>query len=98
MYLLGMMSIVRKTLRLDGTDIADALRFRPAVAAALQGKENEYRHLIDLAEALEQGRWEAMTAAADRLRIHEGEAAELLAKACAWAGTILEHAGSTLAE
>lgn len=92
MYLMGMMSIVRKTLRLEDHDLAGPLRLRPDVAAALSGTENEYFHLLKLAESLDTGDWETMAASTDALRLDEGVAAQCMEESRRWAEGILDLA------
>lgn len=92
MYLMGMMSIVRKTLRLEDNELAGPLRLRPDVAAALSGTPNEYFHLLRLAESLDRGDWETMAACTDALRLDEGIAAQCMEASRRWAENILELA------
>lgn len=92
MYLFGMMSVVRKTLQVTGEEANQVLRMSADVSAALDGADNPYRWLLELAEACEKGLWEKMERLASMLHIAEAKAAEFLLESQAWAAEILRHA------
>ncbi|MEG9430669.1 EAL and HDOD domain-containing protein [Terriglobus sp. ADX1] len=96
MYLLGMMSVVRKTLQVTGEEANQVLRMTTEMSAALDGADNPYRWLLELAEACEKGLWEQMERSASLLHVAEAKAAELLLESQAWAAGILRHAQDVL--
>ncbi|SDF46482.1 EAL and HDOD domain-containing protein [Terriglobus roseus] len=92
MYLFGMMSVVRKTLQVTGEEADQVLRMSADMSAGLDGADNHYRWLLELAESCERGMWEQMERSAAMLHVAESKAAELLLEAQAWAAAILQHA------
>ncbi|WP_156993584.1 EAL and HDOD domain-containing protein [Terriglobus sp. TAA 43] len=92
MYLFGMMSVVRKTLQVTGEEVNQTLRMTPEMSAALDGADNVYRQLLEVAEACEKGLWEQLERAASTLRMAEAKAAGFLLEAQVWAASILQQA------
>lgn len=96
MYLFGMMSVVKKALQLSPQEMCQTLRLSDEVRDALNGADNAYRWVLDLADACERGVWERMEAAAAALCLSESKAASRLVEAQAWAAGILQHAQDAL--
>lgn len=92
MYLFGMMSVVRKTLQVTGEEADQVLHMSADMSAGLDGADNQYRWLLELAESCERGMWEQMERSAAMLHVAESKAAELLLESQAWAAGILQHA------
>jgi len=96
MYLFGMMSVVKKTLQLSPEEMCQTLRLNNEVRDALNGADNAYKWVLDLADACERGLWEQMEVAAKALHLAEAKAATRLVEAQAWASEILQHAQDAL--
>ncbi len=96
MYLFGMMSVVKKTLQLATEEMCRTLRLSTEIRDALDGADNAYRWVLELADACERGLWERVETAAAALHLQEAKAAMRLLEAQAWAAGILQHAQDAL--
>jgi EAL and modified HD-GYP domain-containing signal transduction protein len=91
-YLLGMMSLLPAMLRLPMSELAPALPLRDEIRAALKGKANGERILLQWLESHERGDW----AACDEVSAANGLDQEILdacyAEAVVWAEAALKSA------
>jgi EAL and modified HD-GYP domain-containing signal transduction protein len=89
LYLFGMLSVVRSTLQLSKSDLTKTLRLAPEMVSALEGAQNFYSDVLELAISHEKGQWTRLAEIADRLDVAEEMVA--LAALCArkWTENIL---------
>jgi EAL and modified HD-GYP domain-containing signal transduction protein len=89
LYLFGMLSVVCSTLRLSSAELTSTLRLEPEMVAALDGTQNFYSDVLELAVSHEQGEWTRMAEVAARLGVAEEKVS--LASLCAqrWTESIL---------
>jgi EAL and modified HD-GYP domain-containing signal transduction protein len=89
MYLFGMLSVVRSTLKLSNGELNTTLRLRREILDALDGAENDYAELLRLAQSMEQGNWEQMGRSAHSFAVPEDHVSALSRLADVWAVGIL---------
>jgi EAL and modified HD-GYP domain-containing signal transduction protein len=89
LYLLGMLSVVRSTLKLSAADLHESIQLRPEIVAALAGETNTYSLLLKLTTSFEDGKWADFAEAAAALHVSEDIAAGAFAEARQWTADIL---------
>lgn len=89
LYLFGMIAVLQPTLLLSSTDLAERLKLRPELIAALEGVTNEYRLLLRLFEAHSSGDWDTLGEVAATLGRREDAVSARCREAQSWAQRIM---------
>lgn len=89
LYLFGMIAVLQSTLHLSSAELAEQLKLRPQLVAALQGDVNEYQLLLRMFEAHCGGDWTALTEVAERLGRREEVVSARCREAQIWAEGVM---------
>ncbi len=89
LYLFGMIAVLQSTLSLSDADLAETLKLRPELVAALQGNTNDFHLLLQLFEAHNTGDWDLFSRAAARLGRAEDSVGNRCREARQWATDIM---------
>lgn len=92
LYLFGMLSVVQATLKLSPVEVEQTLKLRPEMIAALAGKDNAFRRVLELAHSYEQGDWPAFGELAARVGGTEEHISECGSRARQWAEQVVRAA------
>lgn len=84
-FLMGMFSMVEAFLDRPLYEILSELPLEPDIKAALMGKDNRYRHVLDAVLDYERGDWTNFSESAGRLNLDEKKAVALYFEAVEWA-------------
>ena len=89
LYLFGMIAVLQSTLSLSDADLAETLKLRPQLIAALQGDSNDYWRLLQIFEAHNTGDWTTFSQAAAELGHVEDVVSTRCREAHQWASEIM---------
>ena len=84
-FLMGMFSMVEAFLDRPLYEILAELPLDPDIKAALMGKDNRYRQVLDVVLDYERGDWTNFSLSADQLNLDEKKAVSLYFEAVEWA-------------
>ncbi len=89
LYLFGMIAVLQSTLHLSSADLAETLKLRPQLVAALQGDTNDYLLLLSLFDAHSSGDWTTLSKVAAQLGRREETVSARCHEAQIWAQGIM---------
>ena len=90
MFLLGVFSLMEAMLGRPIMEIVSEIALPDMVRAALLGRSNRYREILDLVTAFEAGRWSEVSALARGLRQDESQLSAAYLQAVDWAQKVFQ--------
>ncbi|WP_428908388.1 EAL and HDOD domain-containing protein [Niallia sp. Krafla_26] len=83
-YLMGLISMIEKINQESMEEVLEGLPIKDELYEAIMGKENEYRNVLDLVQAVEQADWKIMNKQCKKLNITERDLFRLYAESLNW--------------
>jgi len=90
MFLLGVFSLMEAMLGVPMSEIVAEIALPDRVRAALLGRSNRYREILDLVKAYEAGRWNEVSELALALQQDESQLASAYLEAVDWAQKVFQ--------
>jgi EAL and modified HD-GYP domain-containing signal transduction protein len=90
MFLLGVFSLMEAMLGLPISEIVAEIALPDTVRAALLGRPNRYREILDLVKAVEAGSWSEVSKFALGLRLDESQLSAAYLEAVDWAQKVFQ--------
>ena len=83
-YLIGLISMIEKINQESMEEVLEGLPLKEEIYEALMGKENTYRNVLNLVQAVEQADWKIMSEQCKKLNITERDLFRLYAESLNW--------------
>ncbi|WP_071394526.1 EAL and HDOD domain-containing protein [Bacillus tuaregi] len=90
-YMAGLISTIKELVNLSMEEILKDLPLKQDIHDALLGKENSYRMVLDLVEAVEQAKWKEINHICKRLNITERDLFRIYAESSNWTSEMIRE-------